>query len=151
MPTLRVAAALTFVTLLTATPLHAQQGTSEIAGKVTDEQGAVLPGRHHRRHQRRDRPLPRDHEQRGRQLLRVAARARAATRSPPSSPGFRTLERQRPGAARSATRMTINVTLPLGALEETVTVTGQSPLVDTTERQGRRQRRHRRAEPSCRR
>ena len=26
------------------TPLFAQQGTSEIAGKVTDEQGAVLPG-----------------------------------------------------------------------------------------------------------
>ena len=29
-------------------------------------------------------------------------------------------------------RMTINVTLSLGALEETVTVSGQSPLVDTT-------------------
>ena len=28
----------------TATPLRAQQGTSEIGGKVADEQGAVLPG-----------------------------------------------------------------------------------------------------------
>ena len=27
-----------------ASPLLAQQGTSEIGGKVTDEQGAVLPG-----------------------------------------------------------------------------------------------------------
>ena len=26
------------------TPLFAQQGTSEITGKITDEQGAVLPG-----------------------------------------------------------------------------------------------------------
>src|SRR5438552_16239987 len=30
--------------LLTAIPAHAQQGTSEIGGRVTDEQGAVLPG-----------------------------------------------------------------------------------------------------------
>ena len=27
-----------------AAPLFAQQGTSDIGGKVTDEQGAVLPG-----------------------------------------------------------------------------------------------------------
>src|SRR5690348_11707079 len=37
----------TFVALFLlaiVTPLVAQQGTSEIAGRVTDEQGAVLPG-----------------------------------------------------------------------------------------------------------
>src|SRR5438874_3998833 len=30
--------------LATAIPVLAQQGTSEIGGRVTDEQGAVLPG-----------------------------------------------------------------------------------------------------------
>ncbi len=30
--------------LATALPVLAQQGTSEIGGRVTDEQGAVLPG-----------------------------------------------------------------------------------------------------------
>ena len=30
--------------LLAAAPLRAQQGTSSVAGKVTDEQGAILPG-----------------------------------------------------------------------------------------------------------
>src|SRR5215218_1673455 len=30
--------------LFVAAPLLAQQGTSQIAGKVTDEQGAILPG-----------------------------------------------------------------------------------------------------------
>src|SRR3954470_16956900 len=30
--------------LCVASPLWAQQGTSEISGKVTDDQGAVLPG-----------------------------------------------------------------------------------------------------------
>ena len=37
----------TFVALFLlaiVTPLVAQQGTSEIAGRITDEQGAVLPG-----------------------------------------------------------------------------------------------------------
>ena len=27
-----------------AAPVHAQQGTAQISGRVTDEQGAVLPG-----------------------------------------------------------------------------------------------------------
>ena len=33
-----------FFLLAIVTPLVAQQGTSEIAGRITDEQGAVLPG-----------------------------------------------------------------------------------------------------------
>ena len=41
---LRIGAALTLVALLAGPTLHAQQGTSEISGKVTDEQGGILPG-----------------------------------------------------------------------------------------------------------
>ena len=44
------------------------------------------------------------------------------------------------------TTLTINLTLPVGGIEETVTVTGQSPLVDTTSATRRRQ--HRTAELS---
>ena len=40
----RVVSLLALMALVLSTSLFAQQGTSQISGKVTDEQGAVLPG-----------------------------------------------------------------------------------------------------------
>jgi hypothetical protein len=113
-----------------STPALAQQGTAEIGGKVTDEQGAVLPG----------------------VSIVVTNESTGVFREVTSSPegtyfvsqlvpgrykiiakltGFRTAERS--GLIlQVGTTMTINLALAVGGIEETVTVTGESPLVDTT-------------------
>lgn len=121
-----IAVAVCFV----AAPAAAQQGTAEIAGRVADAQGAVLPGV----------SIVVTNEETG--------QFREATTSPEGTylapqlapgryrvvaqlPGFRTGERS--GLVlQVGTTMTINLTLQVGGVEETVTVTGESPLVDTT-------------------
>jgi len=130
MVSLRLGAALTVVTLLTGSALYAQQGTSEISGKVTDEQGAVLPG----------------------VSILVTNEATGVFREITSSPegtyyasqlvpgrykiaaklaGFRSLERA--GLVlQVGNTLTVNLTLPIGSVEENVTVTGQTPIVDVT-------------------
>src|SRR5439155_5532396 len=113
-----------------AVPLFAQQGTSEIGGKVTDEQGAILPGV----------SIVVTNEESGlfREVTTGADGSYFASQLTPGRyriaaklPSFRTFER---GGLVLAVgqRLTINVTLALGALEETVKVTAESPLVDTT-------------------
>lgn len=118
------------VFLCAAAPARAQQGTAEIGGKVTDEQGGVLPG----------------------VTLVVTNEATGVFREVLSGPeggyfvsqlvpgryqisakleGFRTTERG--GLILPVgTRLTINLTLPIGTVQETVQVTAESPLVDTT-------------------
>ena len=126
---LRIGAALTVVMLLTGAG-YAQQGTSEISGKVTDEQGAVLPG----------------------VSILVTNEATGVFREITSSPegtyyasqlvpgrykilaklaGFRSLER---GGLllQVGNTLTVNLSLPIGSVEENVTVTAQTPLVDVT-------------------
>jgi hypothetical protein len=44
MRSIRVGSTFVAAFLAAATPLFAQQGTAAISGRVTDEQGAVLPG-----------------------------------------------------------------------------------------------------------
>ncbi len=113
-----------------APPLYAQQGTAEIAGKITDEQGAVLPGV----------AIVATNEDTG--VFREVATGPAGTfflsqlvpgqyRLVAKLEGFRTTER---GGLilRVGTTLTINLSLAVGGLEETVRVTAQSPLVDTT-------------------
>src|SRR5438552_1694562 len=113
-----------------AAPLFAQQGTSEIGGKVTDEQGAILPGV----------SIVVTNEESGlfREVTTGADGSYFASQLTPGRyriaaklPSFRTFER---GGLVLAVgqRLTINATLALGALEETVKVTAESPLVDTT-------------------
>src|SRR5437773_2754349 len=116
--------------VVAAVPLVAQQGTSEIGGKVTDEQGAVLPGvsvvvTNEESGQFREVTTGADGSYFASQL--TPGRYRIAAKLP----SFRTFER---GALVLVVgqRLTINVTLALGALEETVKVTAESPLVDTT-------------------
>jgi hypothetical protein len=113
-----------------ATPLLAQQGTAEIRGKVTDEQGAVLPGAsivltNEDTGVYRETTSGSDGSYHAPQL--VPGRYRIVAKLE----GFRTFERRDLVLAVGNT-MTINLTLGVGALEETVTVTGASPLIDLT-------------------
>jgi Carboxypeptidase regulatory-like domain len=108
----------------------AQQGTADIVGRVADEQGAVLPGV----------AIVATNEATG--VFREVVSGPAGTYSLPQLPpgtyrivakltGFRTSER-RGLILQVGTTMTINLSLAVGGIEETVTVTGLSPLVDTT-------------------
>jgi hypothetical protein len=108
----------------------AQQGTADIAGRVADEQGAALPG----------------------VAITVTNEASGVFREVTSGPegtfrvsqivpgryrvtgrltGFRPVE-QSGHIVQVGTTLTVNLTMAVGAIEETVTVTGESPLIDTT-------------------
>jgi carboxypeptidase family protein len=113
-----------------AAPLFAQQGTSDIGGKVTDEQGAVLPGvavviTNEETGAVREITTGADGSYHASQLIPGRYRVTAKLAS------FRTFERGGQVLPVGKT-LTINVMLALGALEETVKVTAESPLVDTT-------------------
>jgi hypothetical protein len=111
-------------------PGFSQQGTSQISGRITDAQGAALPGV----------ALVVRNEETGvaRELTSSSEGTYSAAQLPPGRysviaqlTGFRTVERT--GLVLLVgTTLTINLSLPLGGIEESVTVTGQSPLVDTT-------------------
>src|SRR6478672_7323125 len=111
-------------------PLLAQQGTSDIGGKVTDEQGAVLPGAsviitNEETGAVREMTTGPDGSFHASQLTPGRYKVSAKLAS------FRTFERGGQVLPVGKT-LTINVVLALGALEETVKVTAESPLVDTT-------------------
>ncbi|PYS43806.1 MAG: hypothetical protein DMG13_34870, partial [Acidobacteria bacterium] len=113
-----------------AVPALAQQGTAEIAGRVTDEQGAVLPGV----------AIVVTNEETGifREVTTSEEGTYLASQLVPGRYGvvakllgFRTMERG--GLILPVgTTLTINLTLAVGAVEETITVVGESPLIDTT-------------------
>jgi len=114
----------------TAIPLFAQQGTSEIGGKVTDEQSAALPGvaiviTNEETGAVREVTSGPDGSYFASQLIPGRYRISAKLAS------FRTFERGGLVVPVGKT-VTINFSMALGALEETVRVTAESPLVDTT-------------------
>ena len=116
--------------LATAFPVLAQQGTSEIGGRVTDEQGAVLPGvslviTNEETGVFREVTSGADGSYFASQLIPGRYRIAAKLAS------FRTFERGGLQLAVGKT-LTIDVTLMLGSLVETLTVTAETPLVDTT-------------------
>ena len=121
---------LALMLVVLSTPLFAQQGTSQIGGKVTDEQGAVLPGV----------AIVVTNEETGivRELQSSAEGTYLVSQIMPGRykvvatlAGFRTFERS--GLVlQVGTTMTVNLSMRVGGVEESVTVTGQSPLVDTT-------------------
>src|SRR5262245_7342946 len=113
-----------------ATPLHAQQGTAEIGGKVTDEQGGALPGVN----------ITLTNEETG-AFREVVSGADGSFFAPQLKPGrYRMVAKlqnfnafERSGLVlQIGQTLTINAALKLGALQETVQVTAESPLVDTT-------------------
>ncbi|MEQ1910402.1 MAG: TonB-dependent receptor, partial [Vicinamibacterales bacterium] len=126
----RVASILLLLGLGLAAPVLAQQGTSQISGKVTDEQGAVLPGV----------AIVVTNEETG--VFRDVTTSDEGTyfvsqiqpgryKIVAKLSGFRTMERAGL-VAQVGTTLTMNLSLPVGGVEESVTVTGQGPLVDTT-------------------
>jgi hypothetical protein len=126
----RIARILAALVWLLPAPLHAQQGTSQISGRVTDTQGAALPGV----------AIVVRNEETGatRELTSSAEGSYSAAQLTPGRytvtgqlTGFRTAERT--GLILLVgTTLTINLSMQIGGIEESVTVTGQSPLVDTT-------------------
>jgi hypothetical protein len=114
----------------TAPVALAQQGTSEIRGRVSDEQGGVLPGV----------AIVVTNEESGvfREVSSTAdgtyflsqmipGRYRVSARLS----GFRNFE-HRGVILEIGKTLTLDLSLTVGAVEETVTVTGDTPLVDLT-------------------
>src|SRR5438309_8070722 len=116
--------------LLVAAAASAQQGSSGIAGVVRDASGAVLPGVTVEAASpaliERVRTVVTDGEGRYSIVdLRLGTYTVTFTLT-----GFSTLRRE--GIVLTAGfTATVNADLKVGALEETVTVTGASPIVDT--------------------
>lgn len=113
-----------------ALPLYAQQGTAEIGGRVTDEQGGVLPGA----------IIVLTNEDNGafREVTSGADGSYFASQMVPGRyrltaklASFKSFER-RGLVLEVGKTLTINVTLPLGGLQENITVSSASPLVDLT-------------------
>ena len=118
---------------LAAAPAWAQQGTTEVRGRVLDAQGAVLPGV----------TIVARNQATGmfRQTVSGADGTYLITAIPPGTyeltatlQGFNTFVRPdlRLEIGRTAT---IDVTLQVGSITEEVTVTAESPIVDTTSKE----------------
>lgn len=118
------------VVLWSAAPLLAQQGTAEVRGKVSDQQGGVLPGV----------TVVVRHQESG--LFREAVTgADGSFLMSAMTPGVYEVAAELTGFKRYTQRdvrlevgRTANVELKLevGGLTESVTVSGETPLVDTT-------------------
>jgi hypothetical protein len=127
---LKVASLSALILFAVSTPLFAQQGTAQIVGKITDEQGALLPGV--------DVVVTNQETGVFREVTTSTEGTYVVAQIVPGTykvlarlTGFRTMERS--GLIlQVGTTLTINLALPVGGIEESVTVTGQSPLVDTT-------------------
>jgi len=114
-------------------PAAAQQGQSSVQGRVLDESGAALPGA----------VVVVTHQDSGmfRQVVSNADGSYFVTGIVPGPyqitsemAGFRKYER-RGMVLEIGTTATLDITLVLGTLEETVTVTSQAPLIDTSSTQ----------------
>ena len=112
---------------------NAQQGTSSIRGRVLDAQGAVLPGV----------TAVVTHQESGiyREVVSNADGSYFITGIVPGLyrvsaklDGFKTYDR-RDVLFEVGRTVTLDVVLEVGGLEETVTVTGESPLIDLTSNQ----------------
>ncbi len=113
-----------------ALPALAQQGTAQIAGRVVDEQGGALPGV----------AITFTNEETG-AFREVLSGADGSYSAPQLRPGryrmtaklesFNTFER---GGLilQIGQTMTVDAQMKLGSLQETVNVSAESPLVDTT-------------------
>jgi hypothetical protein len=113
--------------------LTAQQGTGELRGRVIDQQNAVLPGV----------TVVARNEASG-QFREVVSSADGSFFMSAMTPGAYELSAQLSGFKRyqrSGVRVevgktqSVDVRLEVGAIEQAVTVTAESPLVDTTSKQ----------------
>ncbi len=117
-------------TLLSASAALAQQGTGDIRGKVVDQQGALLPGvtvvvRHQASGLYREAVTGPDGQ------FLMSAMTPGVYEVSAELAGFKKYSRRDIPLAVGATAQ-VELTLEVGAVAESVTVTGESPLVDTT-------------------
>ena len=115
---------------VTATSALAQIGRSELRGRVTDEQGGALPGV----------TVVITNQDAGtfREVITGGEGSYFAAQLIPgtftitaSLPGFSTFERTDFGLSVGLT-LDLNIEMTIGSIEETITVSGVSPLVDLT-------------------
>ncbi len=118
------------VLLLSASPLFAQQGTADLRGRVVDQQGAVLPGvtivvRHQESGLFRESVTGTDGS------FLVSAITPGVYIVSAELSGFKKYE-QRDVRVEVGRTQQVELKLEVGGLTESVTVTGESPIVDTT-------------------
>ena len=129
----RLIAGSLFVTLFVASSASAQQGTSEVRGRILDPQGAVLPG---------VTVLVRNQD---------TGMFREAVSNPDGTyfvsgivPGMYEITAELQGFkkyARPDVRLevgkttTLDVMLEVGSMSETITISAESPIVDTTSKE----------------
>jgi hypothetical protein len=130
---LSVAAAVLGACVCGGSHAYAQQGTGELRGRVVDAQGAVLPGV----------TVVAKNEASG-QFREIVSGADGSFFMSALTPGTYELSAQLPGFKkyqRGNVRVevgktqSIDVQLQVGGIDQEVTVTGESPLVDTTSKQ----------------
>ena len=119
--------------LLVAIPASAQQGTTELRGRVIDAQGAVLPGvtvvvRNQETGMVRDTVSGQDGTFIASGLVPGTYQLNAELQ------GFKKFERKDLRLEVGKTS-SIDVSMSVGTIEETVTVTSESPLVDVTSKE----------------
>ena len=111
-------------------PVSAQQTTGTIQGRVTDDQGAAIPGvtvTGVNNATGFSREVVTD----GEGVYRLTALPVGLYDVTAALPGFQTFLR-RDLIVNVATTIDVNLTLKVATVEETVTVTGESPLVQTS-------------------
>ncbi|MCY4505866.1 MAG: carboxypeptidase regulatory-like domain-containing protein [Acidobacteria bacterium] len=122
--------AIVILVALTATTAAAQQGTAELRGSVQDEQGGALPGV----------AILITNQDSGtfREALTGGDGSFFASQMLPGTftitaqlPGFRTFERTDFAIGVGRT-LDLDIVMTIGQLEETITVSGEAPLVDLT-------------------
>ena len=115
---------------VTATTALAQQGRAELRGRVTDQQGGALPGV----------TVVITNQQAGtfREVITSGEGSYFAAQMLPGVfritaqlPGFATFERIDFAIGVGRT-LDLDIVMSIGALEETITVSGEAPLVDLT-------------------
>jgi hypothetical protein len=113
-----------------STPALAQQGTAQVGGKISDAQGAVLPGV----------TIVITNEETGiaREITSTAEGGYFASQMVPGHyriaaklEGFKALDRRGISLTVGQTT-TLDLVMEVGGLAETLTVTGEAPLVDVT-------------------
>ncbi len=127
---IRIGVCAVVMALLSVWPARAQQGTGEITGRAVDEQGAALPGVAIVA-TNEDSGQFREATTSGEGVYYLAQMFPGRYRISAKLVGFRTFER-RGLVLAVGTTLTVNLTMAIGTLEESVTVTGNSPIIDLT-------------------
>ena len=125
-----IAAVLLLAVLMVAAPAPAQESRGAILGRITDSSGAIVP----------DGSLQVTNLATG-VTMKGLSNAEGNYYFPFLIPGIYRISAEKPGFKRAVrdqielnvnARLELNLTLEVGAVADTITVTGEAPLLDTT-------------------